>query len=99
LGLHSSCPALLFPASGHTSGTSSLIYENLAVQRKIARKNAAKSVSCMTPPGNLLHLAGNCAPHALGVIVVLCVVSQDSKIGIDPGGRIAAFVPRLLRSQ
>jgi hypothetical protein len=29
---------------------------------------------------------------------VLCVVSQDRKIGIDPGGRIAAFVPRLLRS-
>ena len=26
------------------------------------------------------------------------VVSRDSKSGIGPGGRIAAFVPRLLRS-
>src|SRR3979411_2958858 len=47
-----------------------------AVQRKIARKNVAKSVSCMTPPGNLLRLAGNCAPHAVGVIAVLHVVRR-----------------------
>jgi hypothetical protein len=36
---------------------------------------------------------------ALGVIADLCVVSQDSKIGIDTSVRIAAFVPRLLQSQ
>jgi hypothetical protein len=58
---------------------SSLIYENLAVQRKIARKNSAKSVSCRTPPGNLLRLTGNCAPHALGVIAVLHVVRRTAR--------------------
>jgi hypothetical protein len=36
---------------------------------------------------------------ALGVIADLRVVSQNSKIGIDSSGRIAAFVPRLLQSQ
>jgi hypothetical protein len=43
-------------------------------------------------------MAGDTVCSALGVIAVLRVVSQDSKIGIGPGGRIAAFVPRLLRS-
>jgi len=43
-------------------------------------------------------MAGDAVCSALGVIAVLRVVSRDSKIGIGPGGRIAAFVPRLLRS-
>jgi len=44
-----------------------------------------------------LVMAGGAVCSALGVIAVLRVVSQNS-IGIDPGGRIAAFGPRLLRS-
>jgi hypothetical protein len=48
----------------------------------------------------MLVMAGDAVCSvALGVIADLCVVSQDSKIGIDPCGRIAAFVPRLRQSQ
>jgi hypothetical protein len=32
-----------------------------------------------TPPGNLLRLAGNCAPHAFGVIAVLHVVRRTAR--------------------
>jgi hypothetical protein len=60
--------------------------ENLAVWRKIARKNAAKSVSCTTIPykmkqginsrrtGNLLSRAGNLGNCRLGGVAAFFIV-------------------------
>jgi hypothetical protein len=66
-------------------------YENWAVWQKIARENAAKSVSCKTIPykmkqginlrrtGNLFSRAGNCPPGVAAFVI--------ADVGIDMGTR------------